>query len=88
MIVGMYRISGSEVLASQLNTLGSHTPIRSATSRWSIFKARAPAPDVIPNGLQQRGNPDHAGSAVRLRQDKRHRVGLAEAVGDGSGGLL
>ena len=38
----MYRSSGVAVLASQLNTLDSVTPIRTATSFWSIFQNHGP----------------------------------------------
>jgi len=39
-MAGMYLISGAAALASQLKTLVVSTPIRSATSFWSIFNPR------------------------------------------------
>src|SRR5438128_8739465 len=75
---------GLDVLASQLKTLGSQTPICSATSRWSIFDPSRLFRMWSPDGLRYGRNPDCGADATSLRQDQWHRlVGLAEAVGDG-----
>jgi len=37
-MAGMYSMPGLTGFASQVKTLDSHTPICSATSRWSIFR--------------------------------------------------
>jgi hypothetical protein len=88
MMAGMYRISGREVFASQLNTQDAVTPNWAATSFCISFSSKASA-ESDPRSFLPRRNLEQSATAVGLRKYDRHRfVRLIEAVRHRDVGLL